>query len=161
MGADRRLADRSVSDGPLVVGNDELGGVGGGHIGVERLDSEDRADSADELRHDVTGHRGGRDPGERVREHAPHGDRGVGEAGRACEEVGSADVRADRGRGGAQAFGAREREITSSSPTVAITSLNRCAGEARWCVEMLTAASANMPLATIAPSTQPATWTGM
>jgi hypothetical protein len=52
-------------------------------------------------------------------------------------------------------------KITSSSPTVAIASLSMCAGEARWWVEMLTAASANMPLAAIAPSTQPAVCAGM
>ena len=52
-------------------------------------------------------------------------------------------------------------KITSSSPAVAITSENRCAGEARWWVEMLIAAEANMPFAAIAPRMQPATWAGM
>src|SRR5690242_7404886 len=42
-------------------------------------------------------------------------------------------------------------KIASSSPAVAMTSENRCAGEARWCEETLSAASANMPLALIAP----------
>ena len=46
-------------------------------------------------------------------------------------------------------------KITSKRPAVAITSENRCAGEARWCVEMLIAASENMPFATIAPRMQP------
>ena len=44
---------------------------------------------------------------------------------------------------------------------MAITSANRWAGEARWWVEMLTAASANIALAAIAPAMQPATWAGM
>ncbi len=55
---------------------------------------------------------------------------------------------------------AREK-ITNSRPTVAITSENRCAGDALWWVEMLTAARANMPFAVIAPSTQQATCAGM
>ena len=42
-----------------------------------------------------------------------------------------------------------------------MTSANRCAGLARWWVEMLIAVSANMPLATIAPVMQPAIWAGM
>ena len=51
-------------------------------------------------------------------------------------------------------------KITSSRPSVAITSANRCAGDARCLVEMLTAASANIPFATIAPTMQPPTWAG-
>ena len=51
--------------------------------------------------------------------------------------------------------------MTRMSPPVAMTSENRCAGLARWCVEMLMAARENIPLATTAPSTQPATCAGM
>jgi hypothetical protein len=43
---------------------------------------------------------------------------------------------------------------------VAITSANRCAGLARWCVEMVIALSANMPLASTAPAMHPATYAG-
>ena len=46
-------------------------------------------------------------------------------------------------------------KITSSSPSVAITSANRCAGVARCFVEMLTAASANIAFAVIASRMQP------
>ena len=42
-----------------------------------------------------------------------------------------------------------------------MTSAKRCAGLARWLVEMLIAASANIALATIAPVMQPAIWAGM
>src|SRR3954471_16268008 len=55
---------------------------------------------------------------------------------------------------------AREK-MTSSSPSVAMTSASRWAGLARWWVEMLIALSANMPFAAIAPATQPAIWAGM
>ena len=51
-------------------------------------------------------------------------------------------------------------KITRISPAVAITSENRCAGLARWWVEMLTAASENIALAAIAPRVQPAAWAG-
>jgi hypothetical protein len=44
---------------------------------------------------------------------------------------------------------------------VAMTSAKRCAALARWCVEMLIAARANMPLAAIAPLMQPAIWAGI
>ena len=52
-------------------------------------------------------------------------------------------------------------KITRISPLVAMTSANRCAGLARWLVEMLIAASSNIALATIAPVMQPAIWAGM
>ena len=52
-------------------------------------------------------------------------------------------------------------KITISSPNLAITSANRCDGEARCLVEMLTAASANIALATRAPRMQPAICAGM
>ena len=48
------------------------------------------------------------------------------------------------------------RNMTSSKPKVAMTSENRCGPEARWCVEIDTAAKENMTLAAIAPLTQPA-----
>ena len=35
-GADRWVADRSVRGGAFVAGHHQLGGVGGGHVGVER-----------------------------------------------------------------------------------------------------------------------------
>jgi len=46
-------------------------------------------------------------------------------------------------------------KITSSRPSVATTSAKRCAPLARWFCEMLTAASANMTFAAIAPLMQP------
>ena len=52
-------------------------------------------------------------------------------------------------------------KITSSRPPVAIASENRCAGDARWWVEMLIAARPNIVFAVMAPRTQPAIWTGM
>ena len=51
-------------------------------------------------------------------------------------------------------------KITSSSPSVAITSANRCAGDARCLVEMLTSAWENIALATIAPRMHPPIWAG-
>jgi hypothetical protein len=42
-----------------------------------------------------------------------------------------------------------------------MTSASRCEGLARWWVEMLIAASANMPLAAIAPVMQPAICAGI
>ena len=51
-------------------------------------------------------------------------------------------------------------KMTRISPAVAMTCENRCAGEARWWVLMLTAASSNIPLATMAPVMQPPTWRG-
>ena len=50
--------------------------------------------------------------------------------------------------------------MTSSRPSVAITSAKRCAGLARWLSEMLIALSANIALAATAPVMQPATWAG-
>src|SRR4051812_36600914 len=52
-------------------------------------------------------------------------------------------------------------KMTSSRPSVEMTSANRWAGLARWWVEMLIALSANMAPATVAPLMQPATWAGM
>ena len=52
-------------------------------------------------------------------------------------------------------------KITSTSPQVATSSANRCAGLARWWLEMLIAVRANMPLAAIAPTMQPAICAGM
>ena len=46
-------------------------------------------------------------------------------------------------------------KITSNSPSVAITSENRWASVARWLVEMLIAASANIAFAVIAPAMHP------
>src|SRR5205823_3737259 len=51
-------------------------------------------------------------------------------------------------------------KITNNSPKVATTSASRWAGLARWWVEMLTAASANIALASTAPSAHPAIWAG-
>ena len=52
-------------------------------------------------------------------------------------------------------------KITSIRRSVAVRpSENRCAGDARGLVEMLIAAFAYMPLATIAPKMQPVTWAG-
>ncbi len=48
-------------------------------------------------------------------------------------------------------------KITSISPSVAIVSARKCAGVARWWVEMLIAALANMTFAVIAPRMHPAT----
>ena len=44
---------------------------------------------------------------------------------------------------------------------MAITSASRCSGLARWWLEMLTAASANIAFAAMAPLMQPAIWAGM
>jgi hypothetical protein len=52
-------------------------------------------------------------------------------------------------------------KITSSRPSVAITSAKRCAALPRWWAEMLTALSANIAFAVIAPVTQPAIWAGI
>ena len=43
---------------------------------------------------------------------------------------------------------------------MATTSERKWSGEARWWVEMLTAARENMTLATTTPPMQPATWAG-
>jgi hypothetical protein len=51
-------------------------------------------------------------------------------------------------------------KITRIRPLVAMISAKQCAGVARWCVEMVTALSANMAFAVIAPTTQPPTWAG-
>ena len=92
------------------VGHDDVSGLLGCDVGVERPQHDDRDDAADELGDHVARDRGGRDPGEGVGEHAADVDRGVREAGRAGEEVRRADVGADRGRRGAGALGAGERE---------------------------------------------------
>jgi hypothetical protein len=47
-------------------------------------------------------------------------------------------------------------KMTSSSPSVAITSASRWEGLARWWLEMLTAARANIAFAAMAPLMQPA-----
>src|ERR1700735_5368637 len=74
----------------------------------------------------------------------------------------AAPMYAPTGAGALDVLRVRASEkITSSSPAVPMTSANRCAGEARWWVEMLTAASENMPLATMEPSAQPTTWAGI
>ena len=51
-------------------------------------------------------------------------------------------------------------KITSMRPSVATTSANRCAPEARCLVEIVTRACANIALATMAPVMQPAIWAG-
>src|SRR5450631_2586318 len=51
-------------------------------------------------------------------------------------------------------------KITRINPSVATTSERKWAGDARCLVDRLTAALENMRLATTAPPTQPATWTG-
>ncbi len=51
-------------------------------------------------------------------------------------------------------------KITSSSPRVAMTSERKWAPEARCLVEIETAASLYMTLASTAPPTQPDTWAG-
>jgi hypothetical protein len=51
-------------------------------------------------------------------------------------------------------------KITSSSPSVAMTSDRKCAPEALSLAEMLTAGSANIRLASTAPATHPATCAG-
>src|SRR4051812_15871761 len=51
-------------------------------------------------------------------------------------------------------------KITRISPSVATTSEKRWAGLARWWVEMLIAARANIAFAVIAPAMQPAIWAG-
>ena len=51
-------------------------------------------------------------------------------------------------------------KITSISPSVAMTSDRKCAGEARCLAEMVTAGSANITFAATAPATHPATCAG-
>ncbi len=51
-------------------------------------------------------------------------------------------------------------KITSTSPSVAITSANRCALVALWWVEMLIAESENIAFAVTAPRMQPPIWAG-
>ena len=67
--------------------------------GYRPLISPKASDTADDLGRDEARDRRRRDAGEGVGEHAPDGDGRVGEAGRAGEEVGRADVGADGGRG--------------------------------------------------------------
>src|SRR5215469_15787491 len=100
-----------VVRGRLCAARDgDLGCRGRCDTGVEALDDGDGQAAADELGGEE-GRRGcRRDAGEGVGEDPADGDGRVGEAGRGGEEVGRADVGADRGWGGAAAAGSRQRE---------------------------------------------------
>ena len=79
-------------------------------MGVEHPHERDGNRSAEELREHKAEDRGGRDARESVGEHPADADRRIGKAGRAREEVGGSDVRADAGGGHRRASGPRERE---------------------------------------------------
>lgn len=84
--------------------------LGRGQVRVEDSDDGAGEDASNQLGEDERGHGCRCDAGEGVAEDAADVDRGVGEARRAGEEVGGADVGADRRRRQVSAAGSGERE---------------------------------------------------
>ena len=101
-----------------------------------------------------------RDPGEGVGEHPSDGDGGVGEAGRAREEVGGADVGADRGRGQPAPAGAGQGEDHEQEPEGGDHLGEEVGARGPVLGRDADRGPLNMRLATMAPPMQPATWAG-
>jgi len=78
------------------VRHDDVGGLGRRDARVQHLDQQHGQHAPERLGADEPRSRRGGDARERVREHAPDGDGGIGEAGRAGEEVGGSYVGTDR-----------------------------------------------------------------
>src|SRR6201999_319913 len=101
---------RKFLTGRSALRDHDLARLRGRQAGIEDRDQPERDSAAEELHDDVGGDRGGGDAGEGVAKQAADVERGVGEAGRAGEEVGGADVAAARRRGAGAPAGAGQGE---------------------------------------------------
>ncbi len=141
------------------MGYDEVVGHPSG-VGVERPNDAQGNGGPDELGNDKAGHRGRGDAGEAVGEGSADRDRRVGEAGGAGEPKGSADVGADgrRCRAGLAGASQSDDQYEQAGRRHHLTE-QQVPGRAGL-ADQVTAASAYIRLARMAPAMAPTTCAG-